>query len=104
MQSGWRDTFGYRLADFPNASSAFERIVSLPHLSQDDRFSNAAALFSPDAVRRHVAHYADPRVGRIGGDLIFVNTGHSPVSGSRGAYWRYERHLRLCDSSSGILA
>jgi dTDP-4-amino-4,6-dideoxygalactose transaminase len=26
----YRDTFGYRLEDFPNASSVFERIVSLP--------------------------------------------------------------------------
>jgi dTDP-4-amino-4,6-dideoxygalactose transaminase len=26
----YRDKFGYNPADFPNASSAFERIVSLP--------------------------------------------------------------------------
>ena len=26
----YRDKFGYKPADFPNASSAFERIVSLP--------------------------------------------------------------------------
>jgi dTDP-4-amino-4,6-dideoxygalactose transaminase len=35
----YRDTFGYRPQDFPNASSAFERIVSLPiypRMTEDD--------------------------------------------------------------------
>ena len=67
-------------------------------------FSDASTLFSPDAVRRHVAHYADPTIGCVGGDLIFVNTAHAPVSSAHGAYWRYERHLRQCESSLGILA
>lgn len=67
-------------------------------------FSDASTLFSPDAVHRHVSHYADPTVGCVGGDLEFVNTARSPVSGAHGAYWRYERHLRQCESSLGILA
>jgi cellulose synthase/poly-beta-1,6-N-acetylglucosamine synthase-like glycosyltransferase len=67
-------------------------------------FSDASTLFPPDAVRRHVAHYADPTVGCVGGDLMFVNTARSSVSGAHGAYWRYERHLRRCESSLGILA
>ena len=45
-----------------------------------------------------------PRVGCVGGDRIFVNTGQSPVSGGHGAYWRYERYLRRCEPSLGILA
>jgi poly-beta-1,6-N-acetyl-D-glucosamine synthase len=45
-----------------------------------------------------------PRVGCVGGGLIFVNTGQSPVSGGHGAYWRYERYLPRCESSLGILA
>lgn len=67
-------------------------------------FSDASTLFVADAVRRHVAHYADPRVGCVGGDLTFVNTDRSSVSSGHGAYWRYERHLRRCESSLGILA
>jgi cellulose synthase/poly-beta-1,6-N-acetylglucosamine synthase-like glycosyltransferase len=67
-------------------------------------FSDASTLFAPDAVRCHVAHYADPQVGCVGGDLEFVNTAHSPVSGAHGMYWRYERHLRRCESSLSILA
>jgi cellulose synthase/poly-beta-1,6-N-acetylglucosamine synthase-like glycosyltransferase len=67
-------------------------------------FSDASTLFPPDAVRRHVDHYADPTVGCVGGDLVFVNAARSPVSGAHGAYWRYERHLRRCESSLGILA
>lgn len=67
-------------------------------------FSDASTLFPPDAVRRHVRHYADPTVGCVGGDLVFVNAAHSPVSGAHGAYWRYESHLRRCESDLGILA
>jgi cellulose synthase/poly-beta-1,6-N-acetylglucosamine synthase-like glycosyltransferase len=67
-------------------------------------FSDASTLFVPDAVWRHVAHYAEPTVGCVGGDLRFVNTARSAVSGAHGAYWRYERHLRCCESSLGILA
>jgi cellulose synthase/poly-beta-1,6-N-acetylglucosamine synthase-like glycosyltransferase len=67
-------------------------------------FSDASTLFTPEAVRRHVAHYADPQVGCVGGDLEFVNTPHSPVSGAHGVYWRYESHLRQCESSLGTLA
>jgi biofilm PGA synthesis N-glycosyltransferase PgaC len=67
-------------------------------------FSDASTLFTPEAVRRHVAHYADPQVGCVGGDLEFVNTAHSPVSGAHGVYWRYESHVRQCESSLGILA
>jgi hypothetical protein len=44
------------------------------------------------------------RVGCVGDDLIFMNTGQSPVSGGHGAYWRYERYLRRCEPSLGILA
>jgi cellulose synthase/poly-beta-1,6-N-acetylglucosamine synthase-like glycosyltransferase len=67
-------------------------------------FSDASTLLAPGAVRRHVAHYADPTVGCVGGDLVFVNTANSPVSGAHGSFWRYERHLRRCESSLGILA
>jgi cellulose synthase/poly-beta-1,6-N-acetylglucosamine synthase-like glycosyltransferase len=67
-------------------------------------FSDASTLFAPDVVRCHAAHYADPAIGCVGGDLDFVNTAHAPVSGAHGAYWRYERHLRQCESSLGILA
>jgi cellulose synthase/poly-beta-1,6-N-acetylglucosamine synthase-like glycosyltransferase len=67
-------------------------------------FSDASTLFPPDAVRRHIGHYTDPTVGCVGGDLVFVNAARSPVSGAHGAYWRYERHLRRCESSLGILA
>jgi cellulose synthase/poly-beta-1,6-N-acetylglucosamine synthase-like glycosyltransferase len=67
-------------------------------------FSDASTLFAPDAVRCHVAHYADLQVGCVGGDLEFVNTAHSPVSGAHGIYWRYESHVRQCESSLGILA
>ena len=67
-------------------------------------FSDASTLFARDAVRRHVSHYADPRVGCVGGNLDFVNASRSSMSSGHGAYWRYERHLRRCESSLGILA
>jgi cellulose synthase/poly-beta-1,6-N-acetylglucosamine synthase-like glycosyltransferase len=67
-------------------------------------FSDASTLFPPNALQHHISHYDDPMVGCVGGDLVFVNTARSPVSGAHGAYWRYERNLRSCESALGILA
>jgi cellulose synthase/poly-beta-1,6-N-acetylglucosamine synthase-like glycosyltransferase len=67
-------------------------------------FSDASTLFSPDAIRNHIAYYSNPAVGCVGGDLKFVNTALSPVSSGHGTYWQYERHIRRCESALGILA
>ena len=62
--------------------------------------SDAATLFAPDAVRKLVRHFADPRVGVICGALQFQASPESRQT--EGVYWRYESMLRLMESRLGV--
>jgi len=60
-------------------------------------FSDANALWEPDAARALVAAFADPRVGYACGQVRFVQA----VAGGgnqEGVYWRYELALRALES------
>jgi cellulose synthase/poly-beta-1,6-N-acetylglucosamine synthase-like glycosyltransferase len=58
-------------------------------------FSDANALWEPDALRRLVAAFADPRVGYACGQVRFVN---EQGSNQEGLYWRYEMGVRGLES------
>jgi cellulose synthase/poly-beta-1,6-N-acetylglucosamine synthase-like glycosyltransferase len=58
-------------------------------------FSDANALWAPDALRRLMEPFADPRVGYVCGDVRFSNEG----SNQEGVYWRYEMLLRRLEST-----
>jgi cellulose synthase/poly-beta-1,6-N-acetylglucosamine synthase-like glycosyltransferase len=59
-------------------------------------FSDANALWAPDALTRLVAPFADPKVGYVCGQVRFTD----PAGGGNqeGAYWRYEMLLRSLES------
>ncbi|HEY6761044.1 MAG TPA: glycosyltransferase [Baekduia sp.] len=60
-------------------------------------FSDANALWEPDALRKLIAPFAtDPRIGYVCGRVTFVN----PDGGTNqeGVYWRYEMFLRARES------
>ncbi|MBI4300648.1 MAG: glycosyltransferase family 2 protein [Chloroflexi bacterium] len=69
-------------------------------------FSDASTIFEPDALRKAVRNFADPRVGVVCTHLIFANTtaDGTPISRSEGLYWRYEEALRRLESEAGALA
>lgn len=58
-------------------------------------FSDANAFWEPDALRRLVAPFADPKVGYVCGQVRFVNDGGT---NQEGLYWRYEMALRGLES------
>lgn len=61
-------------------------------------FADARQAFAPDAVRRLVARFGDPRVGAVSGELLLRPSGPSPVGEGVGLYWRYEKHVRRMES------
>jgi cellulose synthase/poly-beta-1,6-N-acetylglucosamine synthase-like glycosyltransferase len=71
-------------------------------------FSDANAMWQPDAARALVAAFADPRVGYACGQVSFTRAeeaGGAPAN-QEGIYWRYElavRELesRLCSITAG---
>jgi glycosyltransferase involved in cell wall biosynthesis len=61
-------------------------------------FSDANAFWAPDALRRLVAPFADPRVGYVCGQVRFVSDGSA---NQEGTYWRYEMAVRHLESRLG---
>ena len=62
-------------------------------------FSDAATLFEPDALRKLVRHFADPKVGVVCATLQFRGTAESRQT--EGVYWKYESMLRLMENRLG---
>jgi cellulose synthase/poly-beta-1,6-N-acetylglucosamine synthase-like glycosyltransferase len=58
-------------------------------------FSDANAMWEPDALRCLIAAFADPRVGYACGQVRFVN---ERGSNQEGLYWRYEMAIRALES------
>ena len=58
-------------------------------------FSDANVSWRPDALRRLVAPFADPRVGYVCGEVQLVDP---RGSNQEGLYWRYELALRSLES------
>ena len=58
-------------------------------------FSDATVTWEPDALRRLVAPFGDPRVGYVCGEVQLVD---AAGSNQEGLYWRYELALRALES------
>jgi glycosyltransferase involved in cell wall biosynthesis len=62
-------------------------------------FSDANALWAPDAARALVRAFADPRVGYACGQVRFVQAASGADAGNQeGVYWRYELAIRSYES------
>jgi glycosyltransferase involved in cell wall biosynthesis len=67
-------------------------------------FTDANALFAPDALARLAASFADPRVGLVSGQGLYgtASGGDAPAVGN--GYVRYEALVRRGESALGMLA
>jgi cellulose synthase/poly-beta-1,6-N-acetylglucosamine synthase-like glycosyltransferase len=65
-------------------------------------FSDANALWAPDALRELVGAFGDPSVGYACGQVRFFQGSHPPegaqATNQEGVYWRYEMALRERES------
>ena len=59
-------------------------------------FSDANALWEPDALTRLVEPFGDPQVGYVCGQVAFTN---ESGTNQEGLYWRYEMWLRASESA-----
>jgi len=62
--------------------------------------SDANTMFAPDSLRKLIAHFADPKVGCVSGELRLEQEGG--VSGE-GLYWKYESWIKRNESRLGFL-
>src|SRR5215470_10630317 len=66
-------------------------------------FSDATTMYKPDAIRKIVRSFADPEVGCVAGQLIYVDAAASAVGKGCRSYWGYEKFLKRCESHVGSL-
>src|SRR5262249_6474987 len=66
-------------------------------------FSDATTMYEPDAIRKIVRDFADPEVGCVAGQLIYVDASSSAVGKGCRSYWGYEKFLKRCESEVGSL-
>jgi cellulose synthase/poly-beta-1,6-N-acetylglucosamine synthase-like glycosyltransferase len=65
-------------------------------------FSDANALYQPDAIRRLVRHFSDTRVGYAVGNARYFEKGAASSSAeSEGLYWKLETYLKKKESDFG---
>lgn len=63
-------------------------------------FSDANAMFAPDAVERLVSRFDDPAIGAVSGELKLLD---SAGSNQDSAYWRMEQFLKRNEAKIGGL-
>lgn len=61
-------------------------------------FTDARQALNPQAVRSLVENFADPTVGAVSGELVFVRDDMSQFAESMDAYWRYEKLIRRAEA------
>jgi cellulose synthase/poly-beta-1,6-N-acetylglucosamine synthase-like glycosyltransferase len=65
-------------------------------------FSDANALYQPDALRQLVKHFSDPGVGYVVGNARYYEKGSESSSAeSEGLYWKIETYLKRAESRFG---
>jgi cellulose synthase/poly-beta-1,6-N-acetylglucosamine synthase-like glycosyltransferase len=66
-------------------------------------FTDATTRVHAMSLRRLVENFADPRVGCVGGRLVYVTNVENATGRSGEAYWSYELRLRAAESAFGSL-
>jgi cellulose synthase/poly-beta-1,6-N-acetylglucosamine synthase-like glycosyltransferase len=66
-------------------------------------FSDATTIYEPDVLRKLVRNFADPEVGCVAGQLVYVDGKASAVGKGCRSYWGYEKFLKRCESQVGSL-
>jgi cellulose synthase/poly-beta-1,6-N-acetylglucosamine synthase-like glycosyltransferase len=61
-------------------------------------FSDATSLYQPNAVKALMPSFADPTVGCVAGQLIYVDPAQSRVGRGARSYWSYETFLKKHES------
>jgi cellulose synthase/poly-beta-1,6-N-acetylglucosamine synthase-like glycosyltransferase len=64
-------------------------------------FSDANALYQPDAIRMLVRNFADPVIGCVTGEARYDGDGHGAADEGEGAYWNYEMQIKRLETAVG---
>jgi cellulose synthase/poly-beta-1,6-N-acetylglucosamine synthase-like glycosyltransferase len=62
-------------------------------------FSDANALYEPDAIRKLVRNFDDPQVGCVTGEARYLEGNRSAADAGERAYWDYEMQLKRLETA-----
>ena len=105
LASHFADGKRVRVLPFPdNRGKLYVLNDSVPKLRGDIIvFSDAASMLEPDAVRRLVENFADPKVGGVSGIYSVRKTEQAQLGASEDLYWKYETFLKRQESRLGSI-
>jgi peptidoglycan/xylan/chitin deacetylase (PgdA/CDA1 family) len=66
-------------------------------------FSDANALYQPDALRMLVRNFADPQVGCVIGEARYVEGNQTAADAGERTYWDYEIRLKRLETAVGSM-
>lgn len=64
-------------------------------------FSDANAMYQPDAIAKLVRNFADPAVGCVTGEARYQGDAEGVADEGEGAYWSYEMSLKRLETAVG---
>jgi cellulose synthase/poly-beta-1,6-N-acetylglucosamine synthase-like glycosyltransferase len=96
---------GVRLRHFPGRRGKNATLNDVVPLARGEVvvFTDANGKYQRDALRKLVAHFADPQVGCVCGELIYLSADDNVVARGYNIYWRYDQRLKRLESGLGCL-
>ena len=77
---------------------------TVPHLSGEIVvFSDANAMYKPDALRKLVRNFADPAVGCVTGEARYVKGDRTAADVGERMYWNYEIQVKRLETATGSM-
>jgi len=64
--------------------------------------TNSYTEFAPDALKKAIRHFADPRVGMVAGQIVYRNPLKTAVGSGYRAYWLIETGVRCLERRLGV--
>jgi cellulose synthase/poly-beta-1,6-N-acetylglucosamine synthase-like glycosyltransferase len=78
--------------------------ATLPRLSSEVVvFSDANAMYEPDALRKLVRNFADPEVGCVTGEARYLPGGEAAADRGERVYWDYEIQVKRLETELGSM-
>lgn len=66
-------------------------------------FTDANGMYEPDALRKLVAPFADPKVGSVCGELVYRNFNENTIAEGYNRYWELDQMQKRLESNLGSL-
>jgi cellulose synthase/poly-beta-1,6-N-acetylglucosamine synthase-like glycosyltransferase len=66
-------------------------------------FADANSIYAPGAIRSLVRNFADPSIGYVTGQMVYVNPAEPGIGAGSGSYMSYENELRTLETRLGSI-